>query len=541
MQGLMMDFPLTLTSFLRRAETLFQHKSIITRLPDKSIHRYKYKDFISRTKKLAVALSKLGVVGSDRVATLCWNHYQHLEIYFAVPCSGFVLHALNLRLSPDDLTYIVNHAEDKVIIVDQVLLPLFDKFRGNINVKHVVVIPNGQGPIPDEFINYESLLASADEMLFEGFEGDENTASSLCYTSGTTGRPKGVLYSHRSIVLHSLTICFSIGEAFTERDVVLPVVPMFHVNAWGMPFHDIMLGTTIVLPGPYLDPVSLLELLESEKVTITAGVPTIWNGILQVLDTNPGKYNLNALRLLLVGGSNASKSLIQGFEQRHQLKVTQAWGMTETSPLGSVCYIGSREAQLPFEEQFAYRSKQGKPASLVEIRGRNDNGIIPWDGKTMGELEVRGPWVAGAYYKSVDDEGKFTPDGWFCTGDIVTIDSDGCIEIKDRSKDVIKSGGEWISSIALEGAIMGHPAVLEAAVFGVADAKWGERPMAAVVLKPGMNTSAGELQAFLTPLFVKFWLPDAFEFVKEIPKTSVGKFKKSVLREFYKDMRSQSV
>jgi fatty-acyl-CoA synthase len=539
MQGLMMDFPLTLTSFFRRAETLFQHKSIVTRLPDKSIHRYTYKDFIGRAKKLSVALSKLGVVQGDRVGTLCWNHYQHLEIYFAAPCSGFVLHALNLRLSPDDLTYIINHAEDKVIIVDQVLLPLFDKFRQNINVTHVVVIPNGQGPVPAEFINYETLLESGDETLFNAFEGDENTAASLCYTSGTTGRPKGVLYSHRSIVLHALTICFAIGEGFTERDVVLPVVPMFHVNAWGMPFHDIMLGTTLVLPGPFLDPVSLLELLDAEKVTITAGVPTIWTGILQVLDTNPGKYNLNSLRFMIVGGSNASKSLIQGFEQRHQLKVIQAWGMTETSPLGSVSYIGSREALLPFEEQFAYRSKQGKPVTLVEIRGRNGDGIIPWDGKTMGELEVRGPWVSSAYYNSVDDEGKFTEDGWFCTGDIVTIESDGWIEIKDRSKDVIKSGGEWISSIALESAIMGHPAVLEAAVFAIPDAKWGERPMAAVVLKPGMNISGSELHSFLTPLFVKFWLPDTFEMVQEIPKTSVGKFKKSVLRDLYKDLKSK--
>ncbi|HMG88695.1 MAG TPA: long-chain-fatty-acid--CoA ligase, partial [Chryseolinea sp.] len=446
----------------------------------------------------------------------------------------------NLRLSPDDLTYIVNHAEDKVIFVDQVLLPLFDKFRNNINVDHIVVIPNGQGPIPDGFINYESLIENGDESLFEGFEGDENTAASLCYTSGTTGRPKGVLYSHRSIVLHALTICFAIGEAFTERDVVLPVVPMFHVNAWGMPFHDIMLGVTLVLPGPYLDPVSLLELLSAEKVTITAGVPTIWTGILQILDTNPGKYNLNSLRLLLVGGSNASKSLIQGFEQRHQLKVIQAWGMTETSPLGSVSYIGSREAQLPFDEQFTYRSKQGKPASMVEIRARNGDGLVPWDGHTMGELEVRGPWVASAYYNSVDDEEKFTKDGWFCTGDIVTIEADGWIEIKDRSKDVIKSGGEWISSIALEGAIMGHPAVLEAAVFAVADAKWGERPMAAVVLKPGMNITGSELHSLLTPLFAKFWLPDGYEFVKEIPKTSVGKFKKSVLRELYKDLKNKT-
>ena len=533
MQGLMMDYPLTIPSLLRRAETLFQHKSIITRLPDKSIHRYNYKEMISRCKKLGDALTAMGVGAGDRVATLCWNHYQHLEIYFAVPCRGAVLHALNLRLSEEDLEYIVNHAEDKVIFVDQVLLPLFEKFRHKIQVRQIIVIPNGQGPVPEGMLNYEELLSAGNERDFNYFEGDEKTAAALCYTSGTTGRPKGVLYSHRSIVLHSMAICFSLGEAFLERDIVLPVVPMFHVNAWGIPFLCTMLGITQVLPGPHLDPVSLLELLEREHVTITAGVPTIWMGILQTLDTHPGKYNLNDMRFLLVGGSTAPKAMIQGFEQRHSLKVIQAWGMTETSPLGSVSYIGSEQVSLPFEEQFTYRARQGKPAPFVEIRALNENGIIPWDGKSMGELEVRGPWVAKAYYKSEADDEKFTADGWFRTGDIVTIEPNGFIEIKDRSKDVIKSGGEWVSSVALESSLMGHPAVLEAAVFAIPSSKWGERPMAVVVLKPHAETTEEELKASLATHFPKFWLPDVIEFVKEIPKTSVGKFKKSALRELY--------
>lgn len=535
MHGLMMDFPLTMPTLLRRAETLFPHKAIVTRLPDKSIHRYTYGEMVTRTKKLGNALTAMGVEEGDRVATLCWNHYQHLEIYFAVPCSGAVLHALNLRLSPDDLEYIINHAEDKVIFVDQVLLPLFEKFKSKINVKQVVVIPNGMGPIPEGMLNYEELLSAGNEHHFNYFEGDEKTAAALCYTSGTTGRPKGVMYSHRSIILHSLTICFSLGQAFVETDVVLPVVPMFHVNAWGLPFVNTMLGITQVLPGPHLDPVSLLELLDSERVTITAGVPTIWMGILQTLDTNPGKYNLNAMRFLLVGGSTAPKAMIQGFEQRHSLHVIQAWGMTETSPLGSVSYIGSDQMNLPFEEQFTYRAKQGKPAPFVEVRAQNENGLVPWDGKSMGELEVRGPWIAKAYYKPADDEKKFTDDGWFRTGDIVTLEPNGYIEIKDRTKDVIKSGGEWISSVALESALMGHPAVLEAAVFAIPSAKWFERPMAVAVLKPGAETTAEELRASLAAHFPKFWLPDVIEFVKEIPKTSVGKFKKSTLRELYKD------
>jgi fatty-acyl-CoA synthase len=327
------------------------------------------------------------------------------------------------------------------------------------------------------------------------------------------------------------------GLSITESDVVLPVVPMFHVNAWGLPFTCTMLGSTIVFPGPYLDPVSLLELFENEKVTITAGVPTIWLGILNVLDAAPGKYNLSALRSMIVGGSAAPRSMIKNFQEKHGLSILHAWGMTETSPLGSIGILTSEIQKESNEVQYDYRAKQGVPAAFVEIRGRNEDGIIPWDGNTMGELEIRGPWIASAYYNTLEQEDKFTHDGWFRTGDIVTIDKKGYIEIKDRSKDVIKSGGEWISSVALEGALMGHPSVAEAAVFAIPDVKWAERPMACVVLKEGKSASPEELNKFLEPLFAKFWLPDAYEFVKEIPKTSVGKFKKSVLREQFSNYK----
>ncbi len=535
MKGLMMDYQLTISTILRRSESLFARKEIITRLPDKTIHRYTYGDFATRTKKLIIALKKLGVKDGDRVATLCWNHYQHLETYFAVPCSGSVLHTLNLRLSADDLEFIVNHADDKVIIVDQVLLPLFYKFRDKIKPEKIIVIPNADQPVPDGMLNYEDLIAASDITDFEFAELDENTAAAMCYTSGTTGRPKGVLYSHRSIVLHSLISSFADGLGIRENDIVLPVVPMFHVNAWGLPYTCTMVGATHVFPGPHLDPPSLLELFDNERVTVTAGVPTIWMGILNVLDADPKKYTLDALRCLIVGGSAAPKSMIQGFQERHNLRVLHAWGMTETSPLGTICMLTSEIEEEPKDVQYTYRAKQGIPVSFVEIRGRSEEGIIPWDNNTMGELELRGPWIAKAYYNTPDDEQKFTEDGWFRTGDIVTIDQKGYIEIKDRSKDVIKSGGEWISSVALEGMLMGHPSVAEAAVIAIADEKWTERPLACVVLKEGKQATKEELRKFLEPHFAKFQIPDAFEFVKEIPKTSVGKFKKSALREKFKD------
>jgi len=536
MKGLMMDFQLTVPVILRRAETLFGSKLIITRLPDKSLHRYTYRDMAARSRQLSAALKKIGVTEGDRVATLSWNHYQHLEIYFAVPSIGAVLHTLNLRLSPDDLGYIVNHAKDKVLIVDQVLLPLYEKFKDRISVEHVIVIQQA-GPLPEGVKGYEELLSSAQGELNNLFEGDENTAAAMCYTSGTTGMPKGVLYSHRSIVLHSMLSAFTDGLAISESDVVLPVVPMFHVNAWGLPYTCTMLGCTQVFPGPHMDPVSLLELYENERVTISAGVPTIWLGILSALDASPGGHDLSSMRCMLVGGSAAPKSMIMGFQERHNLRILHAWGMTETSPLGSVCGLTSELQKASPEVQYTYRAKQGIAAPFVEMRARNENGIAPWDGKTMGELEVRGPWISKAYYNTPDEEGKFTSDGWFRTGDIVSIESNGYIEIKDRSKDVIKSGGEWISSVALEGALMGHPSVAEAAVFAIPSEKWMERPMAAIVLKAGKKATAEELVGFLEGHFAKFWLPDAYEFVKEIPKTSVGKFKKSALREMYKDFR----
>jgi fatty-acyl-CoA synthase len=525
-----MEYQLTLPTILRRAETLFGDKEIVTRLPDKSIHRYTYRDMAKRAKKLAVALKQIGVKNGDRVATLCWNHSQHLESYFAVPCIGAVVHTLNLRLSPEDLAYIVNHADDKVIIVDQVLLPLFEKFKGDRKFSAVIVVPQSKDSIPQGYLNYEIVVESSDDAVFEPFEENEYAAALMCYTSGTTGKPKGVLYSHRSVVLHSMAFLLSAnGVGVNERDVMLPVVPMFHASAWGFPFSCAFVGATQVLPGPHLDAESLLELFDSERVTVTAGVPTVMISILNQLDADSSRYKLN-LRTIVVGGSAAPRSLVKSFDERYGIAVLHSWGMTEMSPLGATAVLPAKMRNASREEQYDYSMKQGLPVPFVEIRGRSDAGFIPWDGKTMGELEVRGPWVASAYYKESDADGKFTRDGWLRTGDIVTITENGAIEIKDRTKDVIKSGGEWISSVELENSLMGHPSVLEAAVIGIPDDKWMERPFAYVVLKAGKSVSANELIDYLSHKFEKFWLPDGMEIVEEIPKTSVGKFLKSALR-----------
>lgn len=533
MKGLMMDYQLTLPTIMRRAESLYGKKEIVSRLPDKSIHRYTYKDMFLRAKKLAVALQQLGIDKGDRVATLSWNHYQHLEAYFAVPCIGAIIHPLNIRFSPDELSYIANHAEDKIIIVDQVLLPLFEKFKSAISVSQVIVIPQTGEPLPKEYLNYEDVLASGDESLFEPFEGDENTAAFMCYTSGTTGKPKGILYSHRSIMLHAMSFMMSgCGVGVTERDVVLPVVPMFHASAWGFPYNCAMAGATQVFPGPYLDAESLLELFEKEKVTITGGVPTVLMNILHKLDEDPHKYKLS-LRTIAVGGSSAPRSLVKSFRERYGIHVLNTWGMTELSPLGTTAVVTSKLDNASGEEHLDHATKQGFPIPFLEIRGRNENGLIPWDGITVGELEVRGPCVVSSYYRDEGPGGKFTEDGWLKTGDIAAISEDGCVEIKDRSKDVIKSGGEWISSIALENALMGHPSVLEAAVIAIPDKKWMERPFVYVVPKAGKAVSPGELKEFLAGKFAKFWIPEGYAIIDAIPKTSVGKFLKSALRERY--------
>jgi fatty-acyl-CoA synthase len=533
-RGLTSDYQLILPAILRRAETLYGYREIVTRRPDKSFHRHTYADFVSRSKKLAVALKGLGLEDGDRVGTLGWNTYQHLEAYFGVPCSGAVLHTINPRLHEDDLAYIVDHAEDRVILVDEGLLPVLQKFRDKTNLEHVVVVSEGD-ETPEGMLSYEALLADADEGEFEYREFDEWQASAICYTSGTTGRPKGALYSHRSMVLHSMMATMGNTFALSESDCILPVVPMFHVNAWGKPFASVLVGAKLMLPGPHLDPVSLLEDFEQEKVTLTAGVPTVFLGVLQALDENPDKYDLSSIRSMVIGGSAVPKGVIKAFKERHGIEVVHAWGMTEMSPIGTVAHLPTKIKKLPEEEQLEYKAKQGYPVPFVEIRARGDEGFVEWDGESMGELEVRGPWVASSYYNAPEGDDKFTEDGWFKTGDIVTIDRFGFIKITDRSKDLIKSGGEWISSVELENALMSHPAVAQAAVIAMPDERWDERPLAVVVLKEGESASEEDLQKHLEGDFAKFWLPDAYEFVEELPMTATGKFQKLKLREQFKD------
>jgi fatty-acyl-CoA synthase len=535
MNGLMMDFPLTLNAMFRRAEQMFRRREIVWRDTDKTVKRYTFADFTARARRFAQALADLGVKPGDRVATLAWNHGPHLEAYFGIPLAGGVLHTLNLRLHPDELAYIVNHADDRVIVVDETLLPLWEQVQPKVHVKDVVVL-NAAKPLPEGARDYNQLVAAA-APLPDGPDPDEKSAIAMCYTTGTTGNPKGVLYSHRSIVLHSLGLALDHCMGIRETDVMLPVVPMFHANAWGMPFTAVMVGASIVLPGPHLDPESICDLFERERVTVTGGVPTIWMGVMQFLDANPGKYDLSAIRAMYVGGSAVPQSMIEAFEKKYGLKIYQAWGMTEMAPLGTVARYPCGMDRDSDSVKYAYRAKQGRPAPFVEIRARNEDGLVPWDGRTMGELEVRGPWIASSYYNRPDANDRFTEDGWFKTGDIVTIDADATIQVQDRTKDLIKSGGEWISSVALECALMGHPAVAEAAVFAVSHPKWDERPVAAVVLKPGQHASAQDLRQFLAPTFAKFWLPDAFEFIDAIPRTSAGKFKKSALRERFKNYR----
>ena len=537
MKGLTSDYELTLPAMLRRAEALYRPKEIVTRKPDKSFHRYTYADFVRRAKKLAVALGELGLRKSDRVATLAWNNHQHLEAYFGVPCSGMVLHTINPRLSADDLAYIINHAEDRVLLVDGTMVELLDGFGDRVDLDHVFVL-SADGSAPEGLESYEDLLSGADEGRFEYPDFDENDAAAMCYTSGTTGRPKGALYSHRAICLHSMASAMTDMLGIRERDVVMPVVPMFHVNAWGLPFTATLVGAKQVLPGPHLDPESLLEDMSGEKVTVTAGVPTIFFGVLRKLDEKPDAYDLSSVRDMIIGGSAAPQGMIRAFEERHGLRVLHAWGMTETTPLGTVCNLTSLTDGAPEEERYKIRARQGLPGPFIEVRARGDEDLVPWDGESMGELEVRGPWVSGAYFNTEEDRDKFTEDGWFKTGDIVTIDENGYVEIQDRTKDLIKSGGEWISSVSLENALMAHDAVAEAAVIAVPDERWGERPLGVVVLKEDAEATEEELISRLAADHPRWSLPKAIEFVDEIPHTATGKALKMALRERYSNYTS---
>lgn len=539
MKGLMMDFPLTLPHLFERSRRLFPRKEIVSRTPT-GLHRYTYAEFGERVHRLAHALAALGVREGDRVATLAWNSFRHLECYFAVPCVGAVLHTVNIRLAPDQLVFIINHAEDTLLFVDASLLPVLGPIRDRLRtVRHIVVMPDGPvQPPPFPVDDYEGILyASPAEYRWPAL--DEDAAAGMCYTSGTTGNPKGVLYSHRAIVLHSFSQAMVDTFGLSERDTVMPVVPMFHANAWGLPFTATMVGATQVFPGPYLQPKDLAELIQAERITLAAGVPTIWIGLLNLLERE--RWDVSSLRALPVGGSAAPRALIEGFERKLGVPIIHAWGMTEMTPLGTVSRLKSHMEAWPEEARYAVRAKQGVPVAGVEIRAVDESGTeLPWDGSSMGELQVRGPWVARAYYRTPEGTASFTHDGWFRTGDVVTIDPEGYVQITDRTKDLIKSGGEWISSVDLENAIMAHPKVLEATVIAVPHEKWQERPLACVVPKPEFagKLTKEDLLEFLQPLVAKWWLPDEVVFLDAIPKTGVGKFNKRALRERFWASRS---
>jgi fatty-acyl-CoA synthase len=530
MQGLTMDYPLSIDMIVRQAELMHGDTEVATRLPDRSWRRLTYAELVRRAKQLGLALRKeLGLSDGDRVATLCWNTHEHLEAYLGVPVAGLVTHTLNPRLHADDLTYIAAHGGARVLVADKVLWPVAESFCSRAGFKHLIAV--GDGDVPEGAIDYEELIGTQSAPDLAPCDRDERSAAAMCYTSGTTGRPKGVVYSHRALVLHSLMLGLPHALGVGTTDIVLPVVPMFHANAWGLPAAAALLGAKLVLPGPSLDAPTLLDGLAGERVTLTAGVPTIWAGVLDALDARPGRWDLSALRLLVIGGSAAPRAMIAGFQERHGVHVLHAWGMTEMAPVGSTGAVTRREAALVAAELLSFQTTQGRPTPLVEIRARGGEGLVPWDGETMGELEVRGAAVAGSYYNAPDGAGRWTEDGWFRTGDVVTIDPSGVLSIKDREKDLVRSGGEWISSVELENALMAHPAVAEAAVIAVPDDRWGERPLAVIVARPETTVTGEELRAHLAPHFAKWWLPDRFELVDEIPKTAVGKFRKTALRE----------
>ncbi|MHB1488551.1 MAG: long-chain fatty acid--CoA ligase, partial [Acidimicrobiales bacterium] len=492
--------------------------------------RMTYATWAERSRRLAGALDVLGVSADGRVGTFGWNTARHLEAYFAVPCSGRVLHTLNIRLFSDQLTYIVNHAEDEVVLVDQSLIaqfwPLMETFK---TVRHVLVMPDGPGLVPDDprILNYEEVLAAAPPAEFN--ITDENQAAAMCYTSGTTGNPKGVVYSHRSSVLHAMGAMMTDGLGVTETDVIMPVVPMFHANAWGLAQAGVMAGSCFAFTGADLSPGAILDMIESERVTLAAGVPTIWSAVLDALDGR----DTSSLRAIVCGGSAVPKALSEGFRSRTGLPLLQAWGMTETHPIASVCHIATSVAGGSEEELADIRSSQGLAVPGVELRitDPDTTNELAWDGQARGELQARGAWVAAAYYDDPRSPESFTSDGWLRTGDVATITPQGYIRLVDRTKDLVKSGGEWISSVELENEIMAHPAVAEAAVIGVPDEKWGERPVACVVVRPGQTLSAQEVLDFLAARVAKWQVPDQVEFIDEVPKTSVGKFSKKDLRD----------
>lgn len=530
MNATMMDYPLSLNHLIERASQLFPDVEIVSLAPDKSAVRHTYRQLYQRSKALACALTSAGLEPGDRVATMMWNHHAHLECYHGVPMAGGVYHTLNIRLSPQDIAYIANHAGDRFLVVDDTLLKLYLAIRGSVSFERVFVVNWQGGELPDGVEDYEEFLSSGVDPDWMAPTVDERQPAGMCYTSGTTGKPKGVVYDHRALVLHSFASAMPDMLNLSTRDTLLPVVPMFHANAWGLAFTAAMTGTKQVHPGPHLDPQSLLDAYEAEAVTVSAGVPTIWMGILKLLEASPDGWSLQPGMRMIVGGSAAPESMIRGFD-KHGLSIIHAWGMTETSPLGTVATLKGELLDADADAQYAARAKQGYPAPFVEVRARAEGKTIPWDGKSMGELQVRGPWVAGSYYNLPDKTDCWTDEQWFHTGDVVTIDSGGYVKITDRTKDLIKSGGEWISSVDLENALMAHEAVAEAAVVAVPHERWQERPLAVVVPRDGAMIDKSALNAFLDERFARYWLPDGYVVMDEIPRGATGKFQKAELRE----------
>jgi fatty-acyl-CoA synthase len=534
MQGLMMDTPLLISSLIRHADRFHGDTEIVSRMVEGGIHRYAYRDAHRRSRQLANALLALGVRATDRVGTLAWNGFRHFEIYYAVSGMGAVCHTINPRLFPEQVTYIVNHAEDQYVFFDLTFVPLIEKLaphckgvRGWVAMTDKAHMP--QVSLPD-LLCYEDLVnAHSDDYQWPLF--DELTASSLCYTSGTTGNPKGVLYSHRSTILHAYAACLPDAINLSARDAVMPVVPMFHANAWSLPYACPLAGCKIVFPGAALDGASVHELFEKEKVSMSAGVPTVWLGLLQYVKQNNLKFS--TFKRTVIGGSACPPAMIRTFQEDYGVAVLHAWGMTEMSPLGTVCTLKGKHLQLEREQRYAIQYKQGRPLYGVDMKIVDDAGKdLPWDGKAFGDLLVRGPWITSAYLKG--EGGKVLRDGWFPTGDVATIDPDGFMQITDRSKDVIKSGGEWISSIDLENTAVAHPAVVEAAVVGVAHPKWDERPLLLVVRKPGAQLTREEMLRFFEGKVAKWWIPDDVVFVDQLPHTATGKLLKTKLREDFR-------